>query len=89
MHLYIREDLPHLINSINENNAGKCSFEEKLADNIKTDSKSFYAYVRSKQRCKEKVGPLKNDTGKWISDSRARADIINNYFSSVFTVENL
>jgi hypothetical protein len=28
-----------LKNSINENNAAKCSFEEKLADNFKTDSK--------------------------------------------------
>jgi len=27
----------------------KFNFEEKLADNIKNDSKSFYAYVRSRR----------------------------------------
>ena len=64
-------------------------FEKNLADNIKRDSKSFYAYVRSKQRNKVKVGPLKDSTGSIISDSRAIADLLNNYFSSVFTVEDL
>ena len=29
--------------------------EHKLAQNIKSDSKSFYAYVRSKQNVRDKV----------------------------------
>ena len=45
-------------------------FEKNLANNIKRDSKSFYAYVRSKQRNKVKVGPLKDSTGRIISDWR-------------------
>ena len=36
----------------------KRNFEHKLAQNIKSDSKSFYAYVRSKQNVRDKVGPL-------------------------------
>ena len=32
--------------------------EQKLACNIKNNSKSFYAYVRSKQNVRDKVGPL-------------------------------
>ena len=64
-------------------------FEKNLSDNIKRDSKSFYAYVRSKQRNKVKVGPLKDSANNIISDSKAMADLLNNYFSSVFTVENL
>ena len=75
--------------SVKENNKAKIMFEKNLADNIKRDSKSFYAYVRSKQRNKVKVGPLKDSTGSIISDSRAIADLLNNYFSSVFTVEDL
>lgn len=75
--------------SVQENNKAKIKFEKNLADNIKRDSKSFYAYVRSKQRNKVKVGPLKDSRGSIISDSRAIADLLNNYFSSVFTVENL
>ena len=33
----------------NEVRKSKRNFEHKLAENIKSDSKSFYAYVRSKQ----------------------------------------
>ena len=33
----------------------KRSFEQKFANDIKKDSKSFYAYVRSKQKIRDKV----------------------------------
>ena len=75
--------------SVQENNRAKIVFEKNLADNIKKDSKSFYAYVRSKQRSKVRVGPLKDSTGNIVSDSRAIADLLNSYFSSVFTIENV
>ena len=42
----------------NEVRKSKRNFEHKLAQNIKSDSKSFYAYVRSKQNVRDKVGPL-------------------------------
>ena len=41
----------------NEVRKAKRHFEHKLAQNIKSDSKSFYAYVRSKQNVRDKVGP--------------------------------
>ena len=31
---------------------------------IKHDSKNFYAYVRSKQKVQDKVGPLEGSYGK-------------------------
>ena len=65
------------------------SLKKKLADNVKNDSKSFYAYVRSKQRSKVRVGPLKDTSGKIISDNKDAANLLNEYFSSVFTVENV
>ena len=43
----------------------KANFEKRLADNIKTDSKSFFAYVRERSKSKVKVGPLINSTGRW------------------------
>ena len=46
----------------------KRTFEKKLAGNIKNDSKSFYAYVRSKQNVRDKVGPLENNRGNIISE---------------------
>ena len=41
----------------------KRNFEHKLAQNIKSDSKSFYAYVRSKQNVRDRVGPLEDSAG--------------------------
>ena len=38
----------------------KYSLKKKLANNVKTYPKSFYAYVRSKSKTKTSVGPLKN-----------------------------
>src|SRR3989441_9563760 len=75
--------------SVQENNNAKIRFEQNLANNIKQDSKSFYSYVRSKQRSKVRVGPLKDSAGNIVSDSGAIADLLNSYFSSVFTVENI
>ena len=40
----------------NEVRKSKRIFEHKLAQNIKSDSKSFYAYVRSKQNVRDKEG---------------------------------
>ena len=37
-------------------NSAKRNFEQKLAKNEKNDNKSFFSYVRSKQRTVEKVG---------------------------------
>ena len=36
----------------------KLNFEKKLAQNIKKDTKSFYAYVGNKSKSKMKVGPI-------------------------------
>ena len=67
----------------------KRTFEKKLAGNIKTDSRSFYAYVRSKQKVQDKVGPLENNRGNIISDGFQVAEVLNVYFSSVFTTEDI
>ena len=69
------------------NSKGKKQFETKLANNIKNDSKSFYAYVRSKERNKVKVGPLKDNAGNIISEDKITADIFNDYFTRVVNFE--
>ena len=66
----------------------KRDFEKKLAQNIKEDSKSFYAYVRSKQKVKDTVGPLKQETGETIPSGQQTADVLNEYFASVYTDED-
>ena len=72
----------------NEVRKSKRNFEHKLAQNIKSDSKSFYAYVRSKQNVRDKVGPLKDNAGNIITQGFLMAEELNRHFSSVFTRED-
>ena len=52
----------------NEVRKSKRNFEHKLAQNIKSDSKKMYAYVRSKQNVRDKVGPLEDNAGNIITE---------------------
>ena len=72
----------------NEVRKSKRNVEHKLTQNIKSDSKSFYAYVGSKQNVRDKVGPLKDNTGNIITQGFLMAEELNMHFSSVFTREN-
>ena len=66
----------------------KKDFELKLAKNIKEDRKSFFAYARSKSKSKVKVGSLADNDGCLQSDSKVKEELLNKFFSSVFTREN-
>ena len=59
----------------------KRTFEKKLAGAIKNDSENVYAYVRSKQNVRDKVGPLEKK--KVETDGFQMAEVVNKYFSSV------
>ena len=43
----------------------KPNVEHTLAQNLKSDSKSFYEYVSSKQNARDKVGPLEYNAGNY------------------------
>ena len=68
----------------NEISESKRNFERKLAANIKEDSNSFFAYIRSKQKVKDVVGPLKDNDGLVITKGKEMADALNIYFSCVY-----
>ena len=57
--------------AIRELRRSKRKFEERLAENIKSDSKTFFRYVRSKVGSKKKIGPLKDDQGGSVDDDKA------------------
>jgi len=63
-------------------------YEKKLAANIKSDTKSFFAYARSKSKSKVQVITLLNEHGNKVSDDIDIAQSFNTYFASVFTQEN-
>ena len=80
------EDYAHYKEALNlatsEIRQSKRTFEKKIAGNIKNDNNSLYAYVRSKKKFRDKVGPLENNRGNIISDGFQM--VLNEYFSSVF-----
>jgi hypothetical protein len=67
----------------------KRRYEEKLATKIIENPKLFYSYVRSKSKTKVRVGPLLDDVGSLVDDNKGMSMILNKYFSSVFTKENM
>ena len=72
----------------NEVRKSKRNFEHKLAQHIKPDSKSFYAYARSKQNVRDKVGPVEGNFGNIVTQGFLMAEELNMHFSSVFTRED-
>ena len=72
----------------NEVRHSKRNVEHTLAQHIKSDSKSFYAYVRSKQNVRDRVGPLDDNVGNIITQGFLMAEELNLHFSSVFTKED-
>jgi hypothetical protein len=66
----------------------KKTFEKSLAKDVKKNPKAFYSYLKSKTSNKQSVGPLKDD-GIVVTDDEKQAEILNKFFTSVFTKEDL
>ncbi|GAB0187312.1 mitochondrial enolase superfamily member 1 [Grus japonensis] len=63
----------------------KALIEISLARDVKDNKKSFYRYVSDKRRTREKVGPLQNETGDLVTQDMEKAEVLNDFFASVFT----
>ena len=64
----------------------KALLELKLAKEIKGNKKRlFLKYVNSKRKTRDNVGPLLNEGGVLVVEDAAKAEMQNNFFSSVFT----
>ena len=66
----------------------KKKLERRLAKNRKKNSKSFYSYIKKKTKNKVTIGPLK-DGDQNVTDSEHMANLLNKWYCSVFTKENL
>ena len=58
--------------------------EQKAINTIKTNSRYFFAYAKSKSKVKVPIGPLE-DQGNFISDPKRVSQILQNQFQSVFS----
>ncbi|GAB0205336.1 mitochondrial enolase superfamily member 1 [Grus japonensis] len=63
----------------------KALIEISLARDVKDNKKSFYRYVSEKRRMRENVGPLQNETGELVTQDMEKAEVLNDFFVSVFT----
>ena len=66
----------------------KRKFERNLAKEVKKSPKAFYSYLKTKTANKETVGPLK-DGDVFTSDDDKMAGLLNEFFSSIFTTEDV
>jgi hypothetical protein len=67
----------------------KRKFEKRLADDKSGNSRPFYAYVKKKTKSRTAIGPLLDSEKKSITGEKEMADLLNGFFSSVFTREDL
>ena len=68
--------------------AAKRRYEKQIALNMKDDSKLFWKFVQSKTKIKEDIQCIIDDSGEIHSDNHKKAELLNVFFTSVFTNEN-
>jgi len=61
--------------------------EKKLANEKGRNSKPFYNYIKRRTKTRTPVGPLKTEEGVAVTDPLEMAEMINEFFVSVFTRE--
>ncbi|KFQ73472.1 hypothetical protein N337_08981, partial [Phoenicopterus ruber ruber] len=59
--------------------------ELNLARDITGNKKSFYRDVGDKRKTKENMGPLQKETGDLATRDMEKAEVLNDFFASVFT----
>ena len=66
----------------------KKAFEKKLANKENGNSKAFNKYLKGRLGSKVCIGPLKDSDNNAVTEDQNMAEILNDYFSSVFTKED-
>ncbi len=65
------------------------NLEEHIANSSKSNPKEFYSYVRNKKVLSSTIGPLATMDGNIVNEGTEMANILNDFFASVFTDEDL
>ncbi len=67
----------------------KRKLEKDLVKDTDKINRKYMKYVKSKTKSKTTVGPLVTQDKKIITDNKEMAEMLNQFFSSVFTKEDL
>ena len=63
----------------------KNAIERKIARGAKADPKAYYSYINSSKQQRSKIGPIKDEDGEFVTDPVIQANLLNNFYASVFT----
>ena len=66
----------------------RANFERHLVRNLRTNAKGFWRYAGTRLRTKTRVEDLKAEDGTMVREDRDKANLLNHFFQSVFTVED-
>ena len=66
----------------------KKNFERSIAKECKKNPKKFWKYVQEKTKSNTGVSAIKKEDGSFALNDRDKADTLNSYFSTVFTIED-
>ena len=61
------------------------SYKQSLLDNLHSNPKTLYSYIKSKQKIRPSIGPLEKSDGSLTADDQEVAEILNQFFESTFT----
>ena len=62
-------------------------FEREIAKRAKTNPKASYSFVNGKLRTRPTIGDLRFENGVKVNSESGKADIVNQFFSSIYTQE--
>lgn len=62
----------------------KHNYEYSICSKVKEEPKLFWSYVKSKCKTRDKVCDLMKDDGTLTNSGKEKAEILNNFFVSVF-----
>ena len=81
------KDISNKLRSLTRNL--RCKHEANLVSNIAKNPKSFWLYVNTSLKTRPDIDAIKCIDGSLASSDQEKADLLNSYFSSVFTREDL
>ena len=64
-------------------------FEQKLALESKQNPKAFYRYAQSKLKTRSAISQLLQNDGSLTTSDKDKANVLNSFFTSVFTREDM
>ena len=66
----------------------RVNFETRIANNVKDNPKEFWAYIKHQTSSAKGLAPLLKEDGSLALDAQDKAELLNDFFASVFTSED-